>query len=147
MVDYPLIHDWFRHAENDYKVAEHLLLEFHPVQIEIICFHCQQAAEKWLKGYLVYMGTAEIPKTHELNKLRYACADFDPRFEEIAAECDFLTQFGVTPRYPDEWEVIEQDARRAVDCATMINNITPFTDLRNRTAEAMANNNEQKKSI
>jgi HEPN domain-containing protein len=69
---------------------------------EIICFHCQQAAEKWLKGYRVYMGIAEIPKTHELNKLRDACADFDPRFEEIAEECDFLMQFGVTPRYPDE---------------------------------------------
>ena len=40
---------WMKLAENDYVVAEHLFGTFRPMPIEIICFHCQQAAEKQLK--------------------------------------------------------------------------------------------------
>ncbi|MBN2050303.1 MAG: HEPN domain-containing protein [Spirochaetales bacterium] len=39
-----------------------------PGPLEIICFHCQQAAEKALKAYLAY-NEIRPPKTHDLDEL------------------------------------------------------------------------------
>jgi hypothetical protein len=80
MVDYPLIHEWFRKADSDYDTARHMLLEYYPMQIEIICFHCQQAVEKWLKGYLIYSVVDEPPKIHELNRLCDMCHGYSAKF-------------------------------------------------------------------
>jgi HEPN domain-containing protein len=30
----------------------------HPTPVEVICYHCQQSAEKYLKGYIVLHGKA-----------------------------------------------------------------------------------------
>ncbi len=40
-----LIKEWIDYARNDLRAAEYLT-NLHPQPIEIICFHCQQAAEK-----------------------------------------------------------------------------------------------------
>lgn len=45
------------------------LLKMHPMPIGIICYHCQQSAEKYLKGFLVLHGMSP-PKTHDLNQLQ-----------------------------------------------------------------------------
>ena len=37
--------EWFKYADMDFAAAEHMLT-LHPQPLEIICFHCQQAAEK-----------------------------------------------------------------------------------------------------
>jgi len=37
----------------DLNTAEYLK-NMKPLPIEIICYHCQQSAEKYLKGYLVF---------------------------------------------------------------------------------------------
>lgn len=44
--------EWFDLAVMDMRSAEYLT-NMKPVPIEIICYHCQQSAEKYLKGYLV----------------------------------------------------------------------------------------------
>ena len=43
--------EWFMFATNDLKSAE-FLLNMKPLPLEIICYHCQQSAEKYLKGYI-----------------------------------------------------------------------------------------------
>jgi len=48
--------DWRILAERDMDVADHLANTMAPVPTEIIAFHCQQAAEKYLKGALVILG-------------------------------------------------------------------------------------------
>jgi HEPN domain-containing protein len=47
--------EWERYAAMDLDSAEYLL-HMIPVPIEIICYHCRQSAEKYLKGYLVLCG-------------------------------------------------------------------------------------------
>ena len=42
--------EWLSFAEADLGVAEHLNKTYHPKPLEIICFHCQQAAEKAVKS-------------------------------------------------------------------------------------------------
>ena len=43
--------EWLDLAEMDLGAAEYLL-GMRPVPVEIICYHCEQAAEKMLKGTL-----------------------------------------------------------------------------------------------
>ncbi len=49
--------EWIRFAEMDLGSAEYLL-NMHPTPVEVICYHCQQSAEKYLKGYIVLHGKA-----------------------------------------------------------------------------------------
>lgn len=44
--------EWLQYAENDLDAAR-FLLGMKPLPAGIICFHCQQAAEKGLKAYLL----------------------------------------------------------------------------------------------
>ena len=63
--------EWQRFAAMDLNSAEYLL-DMRPIPIEIICYHCQQSAEKHLKGYLVLHGM-NPPKTHDLDELCKLC--------------------------------------------------------------------------
>jgi HEPN domain-containing protein len=48
-----LVHDWLRKAQRDLTVAK-ILAENSEAIWEASLYHCQQAAEKALKGFLVY---------------------------------------------------------------------------------------------
>ena len=112
--------EWQRLADMDLRSAEYLL-NMHPVPVEIICYHCQQSAEKNLKGYLVVNGK-NPPKIHDLNELLKLCANLSDAFNDIADQCSDLTAFGVQPRYPMELMLEEQDMRQALNSATTIRN-------------------------
>ena len=43
--------EWLTYAEMDLATVE-FLLAMYPLPIAIICYHCQQSAEKCLKGLL-----------------------------------------------------------------------------------------------
>jgi HEPN domain-containing protein len=45
---------------------------------DIVCFHAQQAAEKYLKAYLVFL-EQDFPKTHALEDLVLIASSKDPR--------------------------------------------------------------------
>lgn len=63
---------WIMAAADDLKAAEYLLRGSPPLA-GIAVFHCQQAAEKVLKGFLAWH---DIPfrKTHNLAEIGAACA-------------------------------------------------------------------------
>jgi hypothetical protein len=46
--------EWFLIADADLGSAG-FLQNMKPIPIEIICYHCQQSAEKFLKGFLAFM--------------------------------------------------------------------------------------------
>jgi len=59
---------WTRErAATAYNSTEYLQ-GIHPIPVVIICYHCQQSGEKYLKGYLV-LKDVEPPKTHDLRVL------------------------------------------------------------------------------
>lgn len=109
---------WQRLAEMDLNSAEYLL-EMNPKPIEIICYHCQQAAEKYLKGYLV-LHNINPPKTHDLNQLQKICSNLCDTFTEIADQCSDLTAYGVQPRYPMQLTLEEGDMHEALISAKAI---------------------------
>lgn len=61
-----LYNEWVEIADGDYDLAKKVYDSNWPKQHIRICFNCQQAVEKYLKGYLVY-NNEEIVKTHILN--------------------------------------------------------------------------------
>ena len=111
--------EWFNYAITDLSSAE-FLLSMHPLPLEIICYHCQQSAEKFLKGYLIYCGVNEPPKTHNLIFLHDMCLERDNRFIILSRACEALNRYGVQPRYPNEMEILENDMLKAIEYARLI---------------------------
>jgi HEPN domain-containing protein len=66
---------WVQKAEPDWEVA-HKLAEGNKPPRDIVCFHCQQAAEKYLKAILQEIGHV-VPKIHDLAQSSLAYYDFD----------------------------------------------------------------------
>jgi len=104
---------WYSFAQMDMDAATTLNTHMHPRPLEIICYHAEQCAEKVLKGFLVDNGILP-PKTHSLPLLCDKCIEIEPRFSELSDICDFLTAFGVQPRYPDEMTILDEDADKAL---------------------------------
>ena len=104
---------WFDLAKQNLEIAKHLLATFHPTPVESICNNCQQSAEKDLKGYL-FLNQVEFPKTHDLAALVVMCGNINPDFMKFLKQCQYLTDFGVMPKYPNELQLTEDDAKAAI---------------------------------
>jgi HEPN domain-containing protein len=46
---------WFEFADDDFDSAL-ILSKLGQRKANALCYHCQQAAEKYVKGYLIVMG-------------------------------------------------------------------------------------------
>lgn len=114
-----IVKQWIELADNDLALAEHTAKTMWPTPHEIVCFHCQQFAEKYLKAFLVSKGQ-EPPYIHDLVKLVALCAAENPVFEQIKQRCIMLTEYGVQPRYPGGMQIIEEDMVRALHFAADI---------------------------
>jgi len=65
-------------------------------------FYFQQAAEKYLKAYIV-AHELEFRKIHELPLLLKICTSRDPSFNQLQDDCEFLTTYYIETRYPVHW--------------------------------------------
>ena len=92
------IRQWVLKANEDLLVVNKLT-EFEFIATSSVCFHCQQAAEKFLKAFLISRGI-DIKKTHNIEFLLAECSDFDFDFSEIDPKN--LSDFGVDVRYPGD---------------------------------------------
>ncbi len=95
-----LARQWLAKAENDLLNADNNLKSA-TVPYDTVCFHCQQAAEKLLKAYLVARGVPP-PLTHDLllllEEILPYCADVEMLRDDLA----LLMPYAVGIRYPDE---------------------------------------------
>jgi HEPN domain-containing protein len=114
---------WFDFAKQDLKMAEMALNENFYNQS---CFHCQQAVEKFLKGYLINTNK-EVPKIHFLDELLNLCTQIDKDFEKLREYCSKLDDYYLPVRYPDALPGIlpeglpdEKDALEAISYAKEI---------------------------
>lgn len=110
--------EWLRYADSDLAAAR-FLLGMEPPSPEIICFHCQQAAEKALKAFLAHNGTP-VPKIHDLTNLNEQCAKHDREMNSLVEQCIALNDFAVEVRYPEVPHVEDRDAKEAIEDADTI---------------------------
>ena len=111
-MDKELVAEWFKFASNDVDTVL-LLKEMRPQHREIICYHCEQAVEKYLKGFLVSKNQMP-PKTHDLTQLCNLCLKYDNNFSSLLSNCNYLTAFSVQPRYPKEMEITDVNVEKAI---------------------------------
>ena len=90
--------EWFLRAIDDLRVAEHDLKSESPF-IRAALFHCQQATEKALKGFLTWHDQP-FRKTHNLGELGLRCATVDPSLESLLKEAAALARYATRFRYP-----------------------------------------------
>ncbi|MCL0049404.1 HEPN domain-containing protein [Dehalococcoidia bacterium] len=96
-----LVNKWIEKANKDLLSAERELSFEDPVT-ETVCFHSQQAVEKYLKAFLVYH-QIYFTKTHRIIDLLELCATVDSSFKDELEDADNLTDYAVEVRYPDVW--------------------------------------------
>jgi HEPN domain-containing protein len=114
---------WFKKAENDLITAEHTMKLEHP-PCDTVCFHAQQCAEKYLKGFLTFH-EIDFPKTHSLEDLVALCRDVAPPIESELEDIETLSSYGAEVRYPDEiyYDIPKEDAVEAINIAKKVKEV------------------------
>jgi len=107
------LRQWFFLAKRNLVAARRLVENTHPMLVEIICNNCQQSAEKDLKGFLFH-NNVDFPKIHDLSELVAMCIEIDSEFMKFTKQCQYLNNFGVLPKYPNELQITDDDAKTAI---------------------------------
>ncbi|MHB1156014.1 MAG: HEPN domain-containing protein [Phycisphaerales bacterium] len=113
----PATPEWVRKAEGDLGTAKELTTSLED-RADPICFHSQQAAEKYIKAVLVERSIA-FPMSHDLTEL---AALIEPPLEKLTkmrADLDELSRMAVQIRYPG-FDADVRKARRAVEIAERV---------------------------
>ena len=97
-----LYKEWLKKAEEDFGFACITLADPAITYYAQICFHFQQAAEKYLKAYIV-AHELEFKKIHDLTELLRICSNHLANLNKLNDACAFLTDFYIDTRYPVHW--------------------------------------------
>ena len=110
-----VVAEWLRKAIGDLRTAERELSITDRVNLDAVCFHAQQAAEKVLKAFLESRGQ-NPPKIHDLVHLRALVSTLAPGWTIPLHELSELSHSAVEARYPG-FSASAQDARLLYDIA------------------------------
>ncbi len=119
MVDSIKHKEWFEMAKKDMRSAE-ILFE-HDADNGIVCFHCQQAIEKYLKGFLIN-ATGELQEGHNLVKLCKKALAYDKALGGFIKDMALVNTYYIETRYPaeDPLLVSKEDAEECIKIAIKV---------------------------
>lgn len=108
---------WFSKGNNDLVAGDYILTMPNP-PTDTICFHSQQVAEKYLKGFLAFHDV-ETPKIHAIEELISMCIKVDSEFSRLYDIGSDLSGYAVEVRYPaeEDYEITIEEAQRAIEIA------------------------------
>ena len=94
-----IVKQWVEKADHDLGTAQVTYL-YLPTFRDTIAFHCQQASEKYLKSFLLFL---DIPfkRQHSLNYLLGLLSTQITISQELYENASELEDFAVEIRYPD----------------------------------------------
>jgi HEPN domain-containing protein len=95
----PLTLEWVDKAEGDLLTARREYRVRKSPNFDAVCFHSQQAAEKYMKAVLQENGMP-IPRIHSLADLLVLITKIDPGYLAIQADANVLEGYAVQFRYP-----------------------------------------------
>ena len=112
------IRQWVEKAEHDFTTAEYMLTLLENCPFDTVCFHAQQCAEKYLKGFLTFR-SIDFPKTHDLVILLNLVGGSPVLGVDLNVEP--LNRYPVEARYPGDWESFtREEAEEAVKLARKV---------------------------
>ena len=93
-------HDWLHKGDRDFGLASHASVHT-PEYPDLICYHCQQAAEKFLKALVIHHGLP-LRKTHDLEDLLDLLSPVEPTISiDFYENARKINDYGIHIRYPD----------------------------------------------
>ena len=99
-----VVRGWLRKAASDLVSIDATIAVG---SLDAACFHAQQAAEKYLKGFLAFHDRP-FPYTHNLGDLTELCAGVDGSFHSLTPMASELTPYAVRLRYDNSfWPTLE----------------------------------------
>ncbi len=113
-----LTREWVDKAENDYRTALIVLEQIEEPITDTACFHSQQCAEKYLKGFLTEH-QVEFPRQHQLMPLLELCTQLDVEFQTLLTDLRTLEGYAVAVRYPGATVTLNM-AKDALAVATTV---------------------------
>jgi HEPN domain-containing protein len=96
------ISNWLFRANEDIAVINNLIEAGAEFYTSTICFHAQQASEKFLKAFLAYHDI-DFPRTHDVDFLLKECRKIGR--DAFNIDVKSITDFGVSVRYPDDFYI------------------------------------------
>jgi HEPN domain-containing protein len=130
--------DWFWIAENDIETAK-WLNKNKKLENSTVYYHCSQAVEKYLKGFLVY-NDKKYEKDHNLSVAVKKCADCDTAFNDVEFECNKMSALIKNIRYPGRIMPTKEDITLAFELIKKIQNLKPIQALYTAIADKHGNN-------
>ena len=114
---------WLEFANADLETADFLYEKQYPRQLEIICYHCQQAGEKAIKAlYIAKEIPGGIPRKHDLWFLLEQMKNVVEIPESLYDAAEKLDPYAIVFRYPGENRVDDYRAKQAIGLAKTIIN-------------------------
>ena len=111
---------WFAKADADLELARRAL---GPDQLlpDMDCYHAQQCAEKYLKGYL-FAHDVPFRFVHDLPYLLRLCTGPNPALADLRSATEILNEYSAITRYPTEGghEPDIEAAEQAIELAEQI---------------------------
>ena len=115
------IENWLFRAREDISVMKRLSESEIEFYTSTICFHAQQAVEKYLKAYLIFHDV-DFPRTHDVDFLLNECRKIDN--VNFRFDLKSLTEFGVSVRYPDDFFIPEiKETKEYIEIASDIRDV------------------------
>jgi HEPN domain-containing protein len=119
-----LVKTWLIKAKNDLGSAN-LLACGSETYYDTAIYHCQQAAEKALKAFLVHHNV-EFEKVHNLNILIELCMEIDSEFHNYFDAAAILTPYSTSYRYPNELFELEPEETQIEEALNLAEQILNF---------------------
>ena len=114
-----IVKQWIEKADHDLGTAQVTYL-YLPKYHDTIAFHCQQAAEKYLKGFLLFLDIS-FSRQHSLNYLLGLLSQKVEISDELFDNASELEDFAVDIRYPDtSVELSDDEIQKAFEIAKLI---------------------------
>ncbi len=107
------VQKWIYRACMDADAASQLVETQLRPPIEVVCYLCQQAAEKILKAYTIAK-TGSRTKTHDLDELLNECAQYSADFNSLKLSCSSVAAYLAIGRYPSLIEPTEYNMKEAL---------------------------------
>ena len=114
----PEAREWLHQADGDYATASREQAVADSPNHDAVCFHAQQAAEKYLKARLIE-ARIPVPRTHDLEVLLDLARAVEPAWERLRADLRALTSMGVEVRYPG-FTADAEDAAESLRAAGLV---------------------------
>lgn len=111
-------------AQRDLESAR-ILFE-HDADFGTVCFHLQQAVEKYIKGFLLSK-TGLIQEGHNLVKLCKKAAAVEYDCKQFLKDVAFLNTFYIETRYPAEDPLIVE-REDVMECFRITDKVLGFID-------------------